>query len=118
MGFNSYTQQICCDKAVTFTDQLVRDRKETSQVHVPIGFFTFPATDTSKVVNYSSKCVNRLSDIVKSMNVSYSTSIKKGTVELAGNNTAINEEKVKESDINAVVTVKASKTSHVLICGD
>ncbi|KAI7192418.1 hypothetical protein KC363_g3336 [Hortaea werneckii] len=89
MGFNSYTQTMCIDKAVAFSaQQLVRSE------------------NPSQVVTYSSKCVNKLSDIVKSMNVSYSTSIKKGTVEVAGSNNTINEEKIKQSDINAVVSVK------------
>ncbi|KAI7150852.1 hypothetical protein KC352_g28640, partial [Hortaea werneckii] len=89
MGFNSYTQTMCIDKAVAFSAQrLVRSE------------------NPSQVVTYSSKCVNKLSDIVKSMNVSYSTSIKKGTVEVAGSNNTINEEKIKQSDINAVVSVK------------
>jgi hypothetical protein len=89
MGFNSYTQSICCDGAVSFSNKQVKKDSGTSQV-----------------VSYSSKCVARLSDIVKSMNVSYSTSIKKGAVDIAGSNTAINEDKIKESDINAVVSVK------------
>jgi hypothetical protein len=50
--------------------------------------------------------VERLSDVVNSMNISHSTSIKKGTVEVAGNGNSINEEKIKSSDINAVVSVK------------
>ncbi|KAK5110590.1 hypothetical protein LTR85_000990 [Meristemomyces frigidus] len=89
MGFNSYTQTMCIDKAVDFSaKQVIR------------------AENPSQVVTYSSKCVNRLSEIVKSMNVSYSTSIKKGTVEVAGSSNTINEDKIKESDINAVVSVK------------
>ncbi|KAI6826177.1 hypothetical protein KC332_g8113 [Hortaea werneckii] len=94
MGFNSYTQTMCIDKAVAFSaQQLVRSE------------------NPSQVVTYSSKCVNKLSDIVKSMNVSYSTSIKKGTVEVAGSNNTINEEKIKQSDINAVVSVKVRDAS-------
>lgn len=44
--------------------------------------------------------------MVQSMNVSYSSSIKKGTVEVAGSSNSINEDKIKESDVNAVVSVK------------
>ena len=47
------------------------------------------------------------------MNISHSTSIKKGTVEVAGNGNSINEEKIKTSDINAVVSVKVSEVAPV-----
>ena len=40
------------------------------------------------------------------MKVSHSSSIRKGTVELEGNGDAINEDKIKSSDINAVISVK------------
>lgn len=89
MGFNSYTQTLCQDKAVYITDrELVR------------------GGDPSQVVTYSAKFVERLSEIVESLNISHSTSIKKGTVEVAGNGNCVNEDKIKQSDINALVSVK------------
>jgi hypothetical protein len=45
---------------------------------------------------------------VSSLNVSHSASIRKGTVEISGNGDSINEEKIKSSDVNAVVSVKVS----------
>lgn len=50
--------------------------------------------------------MEHLSDVVSSLNVSHSASIRKGTVEIAGNGDSINEDKIKSSDINAVVSVK------------
>jgi hypothetical protein len=57
---------------------------------------------------YSSKLVEHLSDVVSSLNVSHSASIRKGTVEISCNGDSINEEKIKSSDVNAVVSVKVS----------
>jgi hypothetical protein len=57
--------------------------------------------------------VEHLSDVVSSLNVSHSSSIRKGTVEISGNGDAINEEKIKASDINAVVSVKVSATDPI-----
>jgi hypothetical protein len=65
-------------------------------------------------VSYSSKYVERLSEVVDTMKVSHSSSIRKGTVELAGNGDAINEDKIKSSDINAVISVKVSPVSAIL----
>lgn len=48
------------------------------------------------------------------MNISYSNSIKKGTVEIAGNKNSVNEDKIKESDINAVVSVKVVNQTTIL----
>lgn len=60
----------------------------------------------SQVVTYSSKFVERLSDIVSTMNISYSAAIKKGTIEVSGNGNTIDEDKIKASDINLVVSVQ------------
>jgi len=56
-------------------------------------------------VSYSSRFVEKLSEVLDSMNISYSSSIKKGTVEISGNSSAVNEDKFKSSDLNAVVSV-------------
>ncbi len=42
------------------------------------------------------------------MNLSYSASIKKGTMEIGGNSNTVDETKFKDSDINAVISVKVS----------
>ncbi|KAF2221092.1 hypothetical protein BDZ85DRAFT_321052 [Elsinoe ampelina] len=97
MGFNSYTQTICTDNAVTFTDKQVKSVENPSQV-----------------VTYSSKFVERLSDVVRTMNISYSSSIKKGTVEVAGNGNHIDEDKIKQSDTNAIVSVKVVNQTTVI----
>ena len=97
MGFNSYTQTMCIDGAV--------DVKGENQVKTD---------NPSQVVTYSSKFVERLSDIVSSMNISYSSAIKKGTIEVAGNGNSIDEDKIKASDINLVVSVQVINQTTVL----
>lgn len=89
MGFNSYTQTMCIDGAVKVTAE--------NKVNVD---------NPSQVVTYSSKFVERLSDIVSSMNISYSAAIKKGTIEVSGNGNSIDEDKIKASDINLVISVQ------------
>lgn len=89
MGFNSYTHTICIDNAVEVTPE----NKE--KVESP-----------SQVVTYSSKFVERLSDVVSSMNISYSAAIQKGTIEVSGNGNSIDEDKIKASDINLVISVQ------------
>ena len=97
MGFNSYTQTICIDGAV--------EVKSKNVVH---------KDNPSQVVTYSSKFVERLSDIVSSMNISYSSAIKKGTIEVAGNGNSIDEDKIKASDINLVVSVQVVNQTTVV----
>ena len=46
--------------------------------------------------------------MLEGLNLSFSSSIKKGTVELSGSSTTINENSFKSSDINAVVSVKVT----------
>jgi hypothetical protein len=52
--------------------------------------------------------VEKLSDVVEGMNLSYCSSIKKGTVEVSGSTTTINENSFKSSDLNAVISVKVT----------
>ena len=89
MGFNSYTQATCIDNAV--------DVKDQDKVHVK---------NPAQVVKYSAKFVERLSEIVSNMNISKSAAIKKGTIEVHGNANSIDEDKIKASDINLVVSVQ------------
>ncbi|KAI9859457.1 MAG: hypothetical protein M1824_003798 [Vezdaea acicularis] len=98
MGFNSYTQAICIDNAVDVVESssLVRGQ------------------NTAQVVTYSSRVVETLSDVVETLNISYCSSIKKGTVEVAGSANTVNEDKIKASDINAVVSVKVVNQTSIL----
>ncbi|KAI0125241.1 hypothetical protein BJ170DRAFT_598063 [Xylariales sp. AK1849] len=88
-GFNSYTQESCLDSAVTVPAERIKTAKSPSQI-----------------VSYSSRCVEKLSDVVDSMNVSYSAAIKKGTVEISGNAAVLDETNFKSADLNAIVSVR------------
>ncbi|KAK6508954.1 hypothetical protein TWF481_003722 [Arthrobotrys musiformis] len=96
-GFNSYTQTLCLDKAVEVSNVV------TIKTKVP-----------SQVVAYSSRFVEKLSEVVDTMNISYSSSIKKGTIELAGNTSAVDESTFKQSDLNVVVSVKVVNQTTIL----
>jgi hypothetical protein len=98
MGYNSYIQTMCIDKAVE-----VGKQDQTPRTANP-----------SQVVTYSSKFVTHLSDIVKSMNISYSSSIQKGSVEVAGTGNFLDEDKIKESDTNAIVSVKVVNQTTII----
>lgn len=63
-------------------------------------------SDILQTVSYSARVVEKLSDVMDGMNLSYSASIKKGTVEINGNTSTIDETSFKNSDINAVISVK------------
>ncbi len=92
-GFNSYTHELCIDGAVRVQQRVVKKNAKG------------PA-NPSQVVSYSARCVEKLSDIVEAMNLSYSSSIKKGTIEISGNSTTVDENTFKLSDMNVVVSVR------------
>lgn len=50
--------------------------------------------------------MEKLSDVVDTMNVSYSATIKKGTVEISGNSATLDETNFKSADLNAIVSVR------------
>jgi hypothetical protein len=108
MGFNSYTQNVCLDGAMTATLISETDDIAKKSDLSP----ALPSGSVSQVVSYSSRIVDKLSDIVDAMNISYGSSIKKGTIEISGNTSVIDEDKIKESDLNAVVTVRVRPATH------
>ncbi|KAK3367915.1 hypothetical protein B0H63DRAFT_404700 [Podospora didyma] len=79
-GFNSYTHELCINGAVEVDQRIV--------------------------VSYSARYIEKLSDIVEAMNLSYSSAIKKGTIEISGNSTTVDENTFKLSDMNVVVSVR------------
>lgn len=52
--------------------------------------------------------VDNVSDIVQALNISSSASIKYGTIKGAGSASIVNENKVNQSDLNYIVTVKVT----------
>lgn len=92
-GFNSFLQHTCIDGAMEVT------QKAMEKINVE-------AKNVPQVVSYSSSFIEKLSDVVRSMNTSAGTSIKSGTVVSSGNSTIVDEVKFNSSDLNAVISVK------------
>ena len=69
---------------------------------------TPPNKNVVQIVTYSSRMVDNVSDIVEALNISTSASIKYGTIKGAGNSSIVNENKVNQSDLNYIVTVKVT----------
>ncbi len=95
-GYNSFLQVPCIDGAV----EIPENSMKTQAVRAGgVG-------SVSQVVSYSSRFVEKISDVVRSMNISAASSIKSGTIETSGNSLSVDEAKFAASDLNAVVSVK------------
>ena len=99
-GFNSFLQSPCIHGAVK-VPQDVLDSVQKRSVQ--------PVSQTSQIVSYSSRFVERLSDVVRSMNISAASSIKSGTIQTSGNSLSVDETKFSASDWNAVISVKVGQ---------
>lgn len=82
-GFNTYMRSICLDNAVTFdasgSSSLAGDARKG-----PV----------SQTVEYTSRLVNKMSDVADTMNISAALSIKLGGVTAAGSGAYMSEDKV------------------------
>ncbi len=72
---------------------------------------TPPHKNIVQIVTYSSRMVDNVADIVEALNISSSASIKYGTIKGAGSSSIVNENKVNQSDLNYIVTVKVTNES-------
>jgi hypothetical protein len=69
-----------------------------------------PDKNMSQIVTYSSRSVSNMADIVDALNISASASIKYGTVKGSGSASFVNENKVNQSDLNYIITVKVTNS--------
>lgn len=69
---------------------------------------TPPHKNVVQIVTYSSRMVDNVSDIIQALNISSSASIKYGTIKGSGSASIVNENKVNQSDLNYIVTVKVT----------
>ena len=69
---------------------------------------TPPHKNMVQIVTYSSRMVENVSDIMDALNISSSASIKYGTIKGSGSASIVNENKVMQSDLNYIVTVKVT----------
>ncbi len=104
-GFNSFLQNPCVEGAVRVPSDVLKAVQERSAA---------AAGPTSQIVSYSSRFVEKLSDVVRSMNISAASSIKSGTIQSAGNSLSVDETKFSASDWHAVISVKVSARFHDL----
>ncbi|KAA8897744.1 hypothetical protein FN846DRAFT_992263 [Sphaerosporella brunnea] len=93
-GFNSFLQEPRLNNAVHVVEEDISTTRGKGGEHV------------SQVVAYTSRFIERISDVVRSMNLSAGSSIKKGTIEVSGNSLGLDETKFASSDLNALVSVK------------
>ncbi|KAL2850461.1 hypothetical protein BJX68DRAFT_266671 [Aspergillus pseudodeflectus] len=102
-GYDSFLQEARADGAVTF------GKERISRTTVD------DTASISQVVSYSSRFVEKLSDITQSMNISAGNSIKSGTIEVSGSSLSVDEAKFSSSDINAVVSVKVINQTTTIV---
>ncbi len=103
-GYNSFLQVPCLDGAVEIPENSLKTQAVRSG---GVG-------NVSQVVSYSSRFVEKISDVVRSMNISAASSIKSGTIETSGNSLSVDEAKFAASDLNAVVSVKVINRTSVM----
>lgn len=124
-GFNSYTQQICLDKAVV----IPRPKpKQISDVQNSVAGADLPPPSNelnvaidqslenrtvkrayqgqSQIVTYSAKFIDKLSDITDALNVSASLSIKTAQIGGSVKGSYVDTDKFKSSDLNFTIQVK------------
>lgn len=120
--FNSYTQEICLDSAVLVLEDVqppeplatsLPNGAPTSAASnanpptaVPLPTLTPPGTNPNQIVTYSSRSIDNMADIIDAFNISSSLSIKYGTIKASGSASYVNENKVNDSDLNFIVSVK------------
>ncbi|KAL7911420.1 hypothetical protein GGI35DRAFT_492688 [Trichoderma velutinum] len=122
-GFNSYTQQICLNDAVMQYSKVKNQDAVTKPPEIAKPLSIQPSQDgdslqtqrqstdasgkgVSQIVSYSSRFVDKLSDVTDAMNISASLSIKTATIGGAASGSFIDSDKFKESDMNFFIQVK------------
>lgn len=130
-GFNSYTQEVCIEDAVlvepaqavtssalsasTGLQSLALKPSSEATGHSSVPEKNGPlARNLSQTVTYSSRSVSNMADIIDALNLSASASIKYGTVKGSGSASFVNENKVIQSDVNYIVTVKVTNVTSTI----
>ncbi|KAJ4171576.1 hypothetical protein NW754_013346 [Fusarium falciforme] len=93
-GYNSFLHAPCVYDAVRISQDRIGQKPASSDGSV------------SQNVNYSSRFVDKMSDVAKSLNVSAGSSIKNGGIIGSRNSVTVDETKFAASDLNAIVSVK------------
>lgn len=93
MGFNSYTHKLCVEGVGCRDDDQHTVEKSLNSV------------------TYSSRVIERISDIATAMDISLSHTMIQGSLNLDGSGTFIDEEKIIAADVNVLVSVKVMSRS-------
>ncbi|VUC31601.1 unnamed protein product [Clonostachys rosea] len=102
-GYNSFLHTPCVHDAVKIEDDNIVTKPADQ------------AGKVSQVVNYTSRFVDKISEVAKSMNVSAGSSIKNGGIIASGSTLTLDEAKFASSDLNAIVSVKViNQTTEIL----
>ncbi|KAH7146774.1 hypothetical protein B0J13DRAFT_621722 [Dactylonectria estremocensis] len=95
-GFNSFTQQICVNGAVTSSkDASSQEKKE------PV-----PTQPVAQDVVYKASLVDKVTDVTNEMNINAAFSIKYDAFDAKGKVGFLNTSKVKEADVTFLISVK------------
>ncbi|MCJ1401703.1 hypothetical protein MMC11_004920 [Xylographa trunciseda] len=130
-GFNSYTQEVCIEDAVLVEPNQAATRS-ASIIHPEVPLpplhacsetaarssvpekLAPPCKNLSQIVTYSSRSVSNMADIIDALNLSASASIKYGTVKGSGSASFVNENKVSQSDVSYIITVKVTNETSTI----
>ena len=106
-GFNSFLQVPCVDNAMAFDEsKVVVDSGVVDSGNAgPTGVSQVVSCSADQTT-YSSRFVDKISDVARTMNISAASAIKSGGIEVSGNSLPIDEAKFVSSDLNVVVSVK------------
>ncbi|KAK6525430.1 hypothetical protein TWF694_005568 [Orbilia ellipsospora] len=91
------------DPSASYENQSQRNKVRTIEVHPWV---------KPQIVTYSSKFVDKLSDVTEAMNISGSLSIKTATIGGKANGSYVDSDKFKSSDINFHLQVKVTNQIH------
>ncbi|CAG7557900.1 unnamed protein product [Fusarium equiseti] len=97
-GFNSFTQQLCVNGAVTSSKEAGSEAKKEPSPH--------PAQPVAQDVVYKTSIVDKVTDVTNEMNVNAAFSIKYDAFDAKGKVGFLNTSKVKEADVTFLISVK------------
>ena len=104
-GFHSFLHVQCIDNAFEVTDDAVGTQSAGAS-----------STDNVfQIISYNSRFVEKISDVVRSMNISAGSSIKSGSIEVNGISLTVDDAELFASNLSAVVSVKVvNQTTQII----
>ncbi|MCJ1398739.1 hypothetical protein MMC11_001940 [Xylographa trunciseda] len=110
MGFNSYSQQLCCNDSVVKADAI--PATETDLVVQPLQADTNQQVSQvvqngsiTQMVTWTAKFVDKISDVTEAMNINGAASVKYGSISGSASGSFLDSSKFKTSDLNFFIQV-------------